>query len=362
MSTITAACWHALNLINDENPWKFLRISPLIGGVKGFFRLNENQLLEAGLDPSSTTKIISKLKHIDPEKEWIKLEKLGIHALTHDDSEYPELLRQIPSSPPIIYTRGKHKILQEKSVAVVGSRKISSYGKQAVSVFVPQLVQAGVVIVSGMAAGVDTAALESCLEYGGTPIAVLPTSLDYREIPHSQKDLANKIEEIGCLVSENPPGRIVQKWHFPLRNRLISGLSLGVIIIEGARKSGSMVTANLAIDQNREVFAVPGSIFSSNSEGTLSLIKKGAKCLTEFKDISTEFGWDIRAAKKMKVSKIADPLQQALCNVLMRSPSTLDELITRSKKPAREVLMALTELELAGILKQSQSGIYAKIK
>ncbi len=365
MSTITpiAAYWHALNLMFEVNPYKLLPISMRIGGVEGFFKINENQLLTAGLDPSSTTRIISNRKTINPEGEWEKLQRLGIGAICFGQAGYPQKLSEIPSPPPIIYVRGNPEVLKLESMAVVGSRKLSSYGKQAILALVPPMVEHGLAITSGMAYGADAAALETCLENKGIPIAVLASSLANHEIsPHGQAHLAFAIEKVGCLVSENPPGRIVQKLHFPLRNRIVSGLSSGVVVIEGATKSGSMITANLAVEQNREVFAVPGSIFSQNSAGTLDLIKRGAKCLTEFKDIATEFGWDIKAAKVLKIKRITNSLQKAICSLLAASPTSFDDIISKTQAPAGDILAALTELELSGVLKKSAGSIYAKIK
>ncbi|HYC79449.1 MAG TPA: DNA-processing protein DprA [Candidatus Binatia bacterium] len=363
MSTITHSHWHALNLIFEVNPWKLLEISQKIGGPAGFFRLNENQLLEAGLDPSRVKRIISNRNSIDPAKEWEKLQQTGMQVICIDDPLYPAQLKETASAPPIIYVRGNPKLLGGQNIAVVGSRKMTSYGKQAINVFIPPLVQSGVSIVSGMAFGVDTAALESCIENGGSPIAVLASSLAYQEIsPHSQKYLAEKIEQQGCLVSENPPGRLIQKLHFPLRNRLVSGLSLGVIVVEGAIGSGSLITANLALDQNREVFAIPGSIFSQNSYGSLDLIKRGAKCITEFSDIAKEFNWDVKVSKKTRMLKISDPLQKMICKILSNTSATIDIIISKTQDTPANILAALTELELNGIVKQSSNGIYAKIK
>lgn len=361
MSTPNAKYWHSLNLIISYGLWRCLPLLPNLEGPSSFFRLTENQLLEAGLDPSLTNSIIAGRNRIDPDAEWEKLQILGINTVSWDDPGYPKQLSEIATPPPLLYVRGNSSILNQPGLAVVGTRKISSYGKQATHALVPGLVSIGLNIISGMAIGTDSVALETCLENGGTPIAVIASGIDDAGItPKSNIGLARNIINAGCLISEIPPGTNVRKGNFPQRNRIISGLSLGALVIEADKNSGSLITANYALDQNREIFSVPGPIFSQNSSGTLSLIKRGAVCVTEVSDITKAFGWDIKI--KPKQLKLADPLHQIIVQYISQEPASTESVIKYTKKSAGEILAALTELELIGILKQVTPGIYAKIK
>lgn len=331
-----------------------------LGGPEALFSSNEKQLLAAGLDPSSVNKIIAGRKLINPAEEWRKLEQTGIKTLTIESKGYPNILKEISDPPPILYVRGDYSLLNSPSLAVVGSRKLTSYGRQVIDKLVPELCQMGVSIVSGMAFGADSAALETCVEAGGKPIAVLASSLDYSEIsPRSNLRLADIIETRGLLISENPPGRGTHKMYFPLRNRIVSGISVGSLIVEAGLPSGSLLTAKLALEQNREVFAVPGSIFSPLSAGTLDLIKRGAKCVTDSSDIAKEFGWDLKI--RQLNMKFDNPLHEKISSILTHSGSTADQIIELSGQPAEVIMPALSEMELIGALRLSK-GLYAKIK
>jgi DNA processing protein len=361
LSIPKAAYWHALNLITNGNSAKFGKSARFLGGPNTLFGSNENQLLQAGLDPSAVNLIIAGRKSINPEVEWDRLTKMKISAVCMDDPDYPKKLAQISSPPPLLYIRGNIAVLNQHGLAVVGSRKISSYGKQAVDTIIPPLVDTGLNIISGMAIGVDGAALSSCIKRGGTPIGVLASSLADKEIaPEVNYHLACEIMEAGCLVSENPPGTKIYKAHFPMRNRIVSGLSLGVLIIEATLKSGSLITANLALEQNREVFAVPGSIFSFASAGTLDLIKRGAKCVTSAKDIVQEFGWDVEVSKE-KIKNLK-PKHKQIHQLISRSSCNAEHLIKEAKISAGDLMVVLTELELSGLIKKTSDGNYVRIK
>jgi DNA processing protein len=361
MSSLNAKYWHCLNLIIPNNLWKLLRIKEFSHDPGRFFQLTENQLLEAGLDPSLSKQIIAGRIRLNPAIEWERLAEKGIYAISWHDPLYPKQLAEIPSPPPLLYIRGRTDILSQPGLAVVGTRKITTYGKQAINTLIPGLSAIGLNIISGMAIGVDAEALTSCLESGGAPIGVLASSIDDPGItPKTNLALAKKIIDRGCLISEIPPGANVYKTNFPQRNRIVSGLALGTLVIEAAKNSGSLITANFALEQNREVFAVPGPIFSQSSSGTLSLIKRGAKCVTETADIIKEFGWDIEI--KPKQLRLANPLHQLIFALLTDGPAPLNSLIQRTHKPAGEIIAALTELEIIGMVKQPSPGVYATIK
>ncbi len=361
MSTPNHIYWHALNTLIFEGLCQFLPAARQLGGPENLYHASENRLVKAGLNPALIKKIIPKRININPAVEFGKLTKSGIITVCIEDKNYPKPLREIPCPPPILYVRGNPDLLLEDSLGVVGSRKISGYGKDAVKQLVPDMVSYGLAIVSGMAFGVDAAALNSCIESGGRPVSVLASSLDFREIsPRSHLPLAKRIIEKGCLISENPPGKPPHKLLYPLRNRIISGLSKGVVLIEAAMESGSLITAKYALEQNREIFCVPGPIFSGNSSGTNELIKQGAKCVTSFHDIAREFGWDLKPVQQ--ILEFDNELHQNICSHLAQTPLSINDLVSRTGFPPDEILAAATELEIKGILRRSFDGMYAKIK
>lgn len=344
-----------------QNLWKLGEISRILGGAKEIWETKESDLIQAGLSHKLALKISTGRKSLHLEKEWEKLVNSGIGVLTLDSPRYPTRLSQIHSAPPIIYVRGQSDILNREGLAVVGSRKLTTYGLETVQTLIPPLAPLGINIISGLAYGADSAALEACLEYGGTPVAVLAGSLDWDEIsPRPNLHLARQIAEAGCLVSENPPGTIVTKNLFPLRNRIISGLSSGVLVIEAAERSGSAITARLALEQNREVLAVPGSIFAPNSQGTLELIKRGAKCVTKAADITQEFGWDLAAAAEAK-RESDNPLHKIIWDLLSEEPATCDMLIRKIDCQPHEIIAGLAELEMNGSLRRSGNGVYHNV-
>lgn len=358
---LSTAYWHALNIMFASELWKVLPVCERLGGPERLFKEDENRILGAGLDPSSTSKIISNRGKVNPAMEWDKLQDKNISAFSMDEPEYPLQLKEIPSPPPIIYVRGDIKLLTQKMIGVVGSRKITGYGKDVIRLLVPDLGNFGIGVVSGAAHGVDSEALECCMDSGGSGVGVLASSLDWHEIgPRSNLRMLQRILERGCLVSENPPGRIPHKMYFPLRNRIISGLSIGVLVIEAAKESGSLITARCALEHNREVFAVPGSIFSGNSEGTLDLIKAGAKCTTNFYDIAQEFGWDSSPVQKTVV--FDNKCKHLIIEALSTAPLNVSDLANATKIPAGQLMAELTELEISGIIRRSAEGLYAKIK
>lgn len=320
-----------------------------------------NDLVKAGVDPHLADKITKKRQFINPELELDKILRTGVSVLTQEDTGFPDSLKTIHSSPPLIYLRGDPTLLSKELLAVVGSRKITSYGKNVVEHLVPSICDLDVGIVSGMAYGVDAAALEACISHGGKPVAVLASSLLYGEIsPKANFQLAQKIEQVGCLISENPPGGFVGKMHFPLRNRIVSALSLGIVIIEAGLKSGSLGTAKIGLEQGKEIFAVPGSIFSPNSEGTLDLIKRGAKCVTSIQDIAQEFGWDVNTGQQ--ILEFTNANHKLVIESIHQGYNTVDSIAQQTKFNSHQVLTIITELELLGALHKGGNGVYHKVR
>lgn len=283
---------------------------------------------------------------LDPDKAYQRLiaEKIGI--ITLSDKRYPGPLKQISDPPFILYVRGDKLALKSKCFAVVGTRAITEYGRRAAPMVTRDLARAGFTIVSGLAAGVDTLAHKTALEEGGKTIAVLGCGVDDRTIfPPQNLGLAGKIiESGGALISEYAPGVHGTKFSFPQRNRIISGLAKGVLVVEADIKSGALITAKCALDQNRDVFAVPGGIFSKTSQGANYMIQKGAKLVASGQDILDDY--QIYLDKKDKVIKGDSEIENRILDLLRQQPLTADDIIRRVKLEAPVVNAALTVMEI----------------
>lgn len=292
-------------------------------------------------------------KNISPEKEYEKVTKEGIELITFRDKRFPKFLLEISSCPAMIYLRGT---LNEDDIclAVVGSRKLSTYGMQAATYFSKELSASGLVLVSGLALGVDTLAHLECVKQKNRTIAVLGGGLDEKSIyPVSNRSLSKNIIENGALVSEYPIGTPPLKQHFPARNRIISGLSKGVLVIEASESSGSLITAKFSLEQNRDVFAVPGSIFSKNSLGTNNLIKLGAKLVMHARDILEELNiqtsLDISNLKEIIPDN--DDEKAILDNMDRDTPIHVDQLSKNTKINISALSSLLTLMEIKGKVK-----------
>lgn len=277
------------------------------------------------------------------------------------DNNYPSTLKEIPNSPKILYIRGEIK-KDEKCFAIVGTRRCSDYGKEIAFSIAKELSQAGLTIVSGMAKGIDTFAHKGALENKGRTIAVLGTGLDEESIyPKENIELSRKIlENNGCLISEYPAGSPGLRGNFPERNRIVSGLSLGVLIVEAKFKSGALITANLAKKQRRKVFAIPGSIHLLNSKGPHLLIKKGAKLVETANDILKELGLFEKAEKKKIEGKTLE--ERLILNLLKQGGLHIDKIIEKTKLPPRTISILLSIMEAEGKIKNLGQNVYMLIR
>ncbi|MBP9728442.1 MAG: DNA-processing protein DprA [Candidatus Moranbacteria bacterium] len=315
--------------------------------------------------PERKRAIIDGRKTIDPEQAWHNLLALGITLHTKGDPTYPSLLRQIPDSPVTLYTRGTFDWTTPKPlIAIVGSRKHSPYGMQVAEKLAQDLTRAGIVVVSGMAFGIDSIAHIGALEERGETIAVLGSGVDDRSLtPVSHFQLAQKIMAHGALLSEYPPGTLPSKGSFPMRDRIIAGLCLGTIVIEAPEKSGSLITAQCALDYNREVFAVPGSILSPYSLGTNSLIKQGAKMVTSIQDILEELRPETLPLRQTNESmpEHLSSEEQLIWATLTHEPVHIDKIIHKTKLAPAEASALLSLLEIKGLAKNLGGMHYVKV-
>tara|TARA_B110000503_G_scaffold85373_2_gene129910 strand:+ start:44745 stop:45647 length:903 start_codon:yes stop_codon:yes gene_type:complete len=286
-------------------------------------------------------------------------QSVGATVLAVDDEQYPPLLRAIHDPPSILYIRGDASLLLDAQFAVVGSRRASPAAVRVAQVLSGQLSRAGLHVCSGMALGIDGAAHRGALEAGGKSIAVIATGID-RVYPHRHRALAVQLEQFGCVVTEFPPGTPPRRQNFPQRNRIISGLSLGVLVVEAALPSGSLITASTALAQGREVFALPWSMLHAGGRGCLQLIRDGAKMVLEVEDILEELGplYTLQQDCFEIASSAVDVLPGGfwLLALVGFEVVTLDELVNRSAKPAAQVLGALSALELTGQVARTAGG------
>ncbi len=302
-------------------------------------------------------------EQVEADLGW--LEQPGAQILLSDDSGYPPLLKAIPDPPPLLFVLGDVAILRQKQLAIVGSRHPTPAGRETAHDFAQHLAANGVVITSGLALGIDGASHEGALAGGGLTVAVAGTGLD-RVYPARHRDLAHRIGENGVLVSEFPPGTPPTASNFPRRNRIISGLSMGVLVVEAALRSGSIITARSAIEQGREVFAVPGSIHNPQARGCNSLIRQGAKLVETAADIFEELGGFATPMREElnPDHAVSDPeLDSEYKRVLAsigHEPTAVDTVVQRSGLTTDAVCSMLLVLELQGLIASTSSGHYCQ--
>jgi DNA processing protein len=325
------------------------------------------QLRQFGLPDSS----IDALRQpdstaIERDLEWQA--KPGNRILTCRDPDYPALLQEISNPPPLLYIHGNVEVLQEPQLAMVGSRNPTAAGRQTAVDFARHLSAAGLVITSGLALGIDAAGHQGALDAGAPTIAVMGTGLD-RVYPAGNRDLARRIAGIGVLVSEFPPGTPPRAEHFPRRNRIISGLSLGTLVVEAAIRSGSLISARYALEQGREVFAIPGSIHNPLARGCHHLIRQGAKLVETAQDIMDELGplataFDptaMPATDQDTQPQLADDYAQLLESIGFENTS-VDMLVETTHLTPAEVSSMLLQLEMNGYIAASPGGFYNRLK
>jgi DNA processing protein len=315
-----------------------------------------------GFSGDLAAKIIARKSQINPEQSFAELARRNIELILTTDPAYPELLREISAAPPMLYVRGRIAALAATGLGVVGTRRISPYGRQVCEELATGLVQNNLSVISGLAFGVDAAILSAVVENGGSGIAVLASDLDDASIaPRSNYQLSQHLLAQGCLVSEYALGAPVFKQNFPIRNRIIAGLSIGTVVVEADLESGSLITANYALEQNREVFAVPGPIFSAASRGTNELIRKGAHVVTGIGSILEELNID-SATAAVPVDAPDSPEERRVLERLTREPTQIEDLIRELKIPAGQMNAVITILEMKGRIKNLGGAQYIKLR
>jgi DNA processing protein len=331
-----------------------------LGSPDAAWKASPAQLAAAGLDRRAIDSLISTRARVQIEAEMEKLQRLRVRVLTQQDGDYPQLLQHIADPPPVLYLRGELCPEDDPSVAIVGTRRPTVYGRQAAELFARGLAQHGVTVVSGLARGVDTYAHQAALEGGGRTIAVLGSGLDII-YPAENRRLAAEVSERGALVSEFPLGTQPDGMNFPRRNRIISGLSAACLVVEAGDTSGALITAEFALEQGRDVFAVPGNIFSPASRGPNRLITDGAKPACRVEDILEEL--EIETAVVQREAREAIPKSEsevAILRCLGHEPVHIDEIRRTVCLPMSVVSSALTMLELKGLVRQAGGMNYVR--
>jgi DNA processing protein len=343
--------WLALNQVKGIGPARFRLLLDAFGSAREAWEASPAGWRAAGLDERTALAFERQRVGIHPEAEVETLARLRVAALRVVDAAYPRLLREIPAPPPVIYVRGRLTPEDELALAVVGTRRISAYGRTVTERLAGELAAQGVTIVSGLARGVDTWAHRAALGAGGRTIAVLGCGPDLVYPPENAR-LAARIVEQGAVVTEFPPGAQPEAGNFPARNRIISGLTLATLVTEAPEVSGALITARFAAEQGRDVFAVPGAITSRGSGGTNRLIQDGAKLIMTAEDVLAELNLNM-APQQLELRELlpADETEAALVTLLRAAgdPQHIDELCRASGMPVARVSGALAMMELKGM-------------
>jgi DNA processing protein len=345
--------WVAFNRISPVGRARFERLERHFQSLDRAWEASSADLRDAGIEAKIAGSIVDQRRTISPDAEMERLQRLEIDALTWNDPGYPPRLKQIFDRPPVLYARGKLEAADEWAVGVVGTRRATIYGRQVAQSLAGDLARHQITIVSGLARGIDTVAHQAAIESGGRTIAVLPCPVD-QVYPAQNARLAQSIRENGALVSEYPPGLSIHREFFFRRNRIVAGMSLGVLVVEAGKGSGALLTARNALDENREIFAVPGSIFSPLSRGTNELIQQaGAKLVQEARDILTELNLTMVPEQVAVQQELpTDETETALLNCLSAEPAHIDEIGRQARLAPAAVSGALALLELKGLVRQ----------
>jgi len=352
----------ALNMIPDLGSIKIQRLAEKFKNISEFMKADAGEFLEVpGIGEKISEKIIMYRSKIKPYRELEKANKLNVKIVTLYDDAYPEYLKQIYDPPPVLYIKGNERVLKDKAIAIVGSRKASTYGKRVAINFARELASMNINIISGMARGIDSFAHKGAIEAGGPTTAVFGCGIDI-VYPPENEDLMNQIVKYGCVVSSFPLETAPLLANFPARNRIISGLTLGTLVVEAAEKSGSLITADFSLEQGREVFAIPGNIFSPYSRGTHKLIKQGAKLVESVDDILEELGLEkqdkIIKGEKINLQNLTDT-EKLIYELIDHHPIHMEELIKNSQINPSNISAILTRLELMGLILALPGGYYA---
>lgn len=340
------------NLVNGIGPARLDRLSMFFGSLEEAWNAESGDLMMAGLDGRTVAALHDVRQRIDLAAEYARITALGIRPICRDDTAYPSQLRSLVNGPPLLYVRGTLAEQDRWSLAVVGTRNASAYGRDVTRRLVTDLAQAGITIVSGLALGIDAVAHEAALEAGGRTLAVLGSGVD-KLYPLTNARLGEAIIRQGAVLSEYAVGTAPTAANFPPRNRIISGLSLGVLVVEAAERSGALITVDFALEQGRDVFAVPGSIFSPRSVGCHRLLRDGATIVTGAEDVLEALNLQDAVEQQAVAAAVPETAEEvALLRLIEAEPRHIDAISRESALSLPVVSATLAMLELKGLVKQ----------
>lgn len=344
--------WLGFNEVRGIGPLRLRALIDYFGDVEQAWHAPVDELRRVGLDSRSLKNLLKARSDLDLDRELERVEAVGAQMVTWENPNYPRLLLEIHDPPPLLFVKGELTEEDAWAVAVVGTRRASTYGREVTRRLAGALARSGITVVSGLARGIDGTAHRAALEAGGRTIAVFGCGID-RVYPPEHRSLAEQIAAQGALISDYPLGTPPEGRNFPPRNRIISGLSLGVLVTNAGKSSGALITAEFAGEQGRDVFAVPGSILTQGSVGTNELIQNGAKLVAEPEDILEELNLTM-VAEQTKARQVLpeDDTEAALLKRLSGDPTHVDELQRRMDLPISEVTSALAMMELKGMVRQ----------
>jgi DNA processing protein len=356
------AYWVGFNIVKGVGAVRIRQILEFFGSLETAWNAPSEGLLTAGLPPKVVENFITVRKQIDLDRVMKNLEAKGVKVLTIQDSDYPRRLKEINQPPPVLYIKGSVNVEDDWAVAIVGTRRVTPYGRQVANEIAQFLAQNGVTVVSGLARGVDAIAHQSAIRAGGRTIAVLGSGVDVIYPPEHSR-LAGEISAQGAILSDYALGTKPDGINFPPRNRIISGLSLATIVVEAGETSGALITAEFAVEQGKEVFAVPGSILTPQSEGTNRLIEQGARPLLKMSEILDVLKLEQIPEKHNNRKQFPlNPTETKLLHSLSQDPVHVDEVSRNSGLPISEVSATLTMLELKGMVSQVGGMKYVAIR
>ena len=354
--------WVGFNLVKGIGSVRFQALKDHFGDLSLAWQAPLDALKAAGLGQKMAERVVQMCASVDLEKVMSRIGALGITILTWEDESYPSRLKEIDQPPPVLYVRGSLTTDDSWAVAVVGTRRVSAYGRQVAEELATFLANNGVTVVSGLARGVDAISHESALKAGGRSIAVLGCGVD-RIYPPEHTQLAEKMIESGAIISDYAPGTPPDASNFPPRNRIISGLSIATVVVEAGDKSGALITAQFAVDQGREVFAVPGNILSPQSKGTNRLISDGAHPYLTPRDLLEVLNLT-RISEQREVRKIlpGNVMEAKVLSVLSHEPLHIDEIRNKTGLPIELVSATLVMMGLKGSVQDVGGMKYVAVR
>jgi len=354
--------WIGFTLVKGVGAVRFQRLLERFGDAESAWKAAPAELAEAGLSLKMIERLVAVREKADLARIWDQTQSKGIIVLTWLDESYPQRLKEIEQPPPVLYMRGELLPEDTWAVAIVGTRRVTPYGRQVTEEIASFLAANGVTVISGLARGVDAIAHSAALKAGGRTLAVLGSGVD-RIYPPENRTMAEQMLEHGAVLSDYAPGTPPESSNFPPRNRIISGLSMAVVVIEAGETSGALITAEFAAEQGREIFAVPGNILAPQSKGTNKLIQQGALPLLSANDIMqalnlTRVGQHKAARKALP----ADEVEAKLLTAIGEEPRHVDEIRNKTGLPVEKVSATLVMMELKGMVRQVGNMHYVAVR